>query len=160
MHSPSLFGGSRIKICWWSHLVRLGRILNNLRRSIQTNFSATFKPSISVSGSQVELNINGVLGATVHGRGFTPNTELKGSIYMKPNISLVPNYYLIATVGESIVFLFRARDPSGPIIGGATFTNPFKADIDWHGNLDWKNLVPPPSGVNGTELVGPGIPPA
>jgi hypothetical protein len=127
--------------------------LNNPRSAIETNFYATFKPGLSVSGSQVELNINGIWGATVHGRGFTPNTELKGTIRIQPNITEVPNTYLIARVGNDIIFLFRSRAPGEPIIGGATFPYPFKSDIDWRGNLDWKPLVALPHKVNEPELV-------
>src|SRR5258708_3131428 len=70
--------------------------VNNLHRAVETNFYATFKPSLSVSESQVELNINGIWAATVRGRGFIPNTELKGKIRIQSNITKVPNSYLIA----------------------------------------------------------------
>lgn len=123
--------------------------LNNLQSPIETTFYATFKPSVSVSESQVELNINGVWGATVHARGFTPKTELKGKIRMQPNITEQPNSYLIARVGDLLVFLFLSRGSGGPALGGATFAYPFTNDIDWHGNLDWKPLVPIPSKMDG-----------
>jgi hypothetical protein len=127
---------------------------NILRSDVETNFYATFKPSISVSSSQVQLNINGIWAAAVGGFGFTPDTELKGKIHIQPNITEIPNSYLIATVGSVIIFVFRARSPDGPIVGGATFPNPFKTNIDWRGNLEWKPLVPIPPKVGGPELVG------
>jgi len=123
--------------------------LNNLQSPIETNFYATFKPGPSVSGSHVELNINGIWGATVNARGFTPPTELKGKIRIQTNITEVPNSYLIARVGDDIVFLFRSREGGEPIIGGATFPYPFKNDIDWRGNLEWKPLVPIPPKMDG-----------
>ena len=87
-------GGSakEMRGCGGFQVAPLGHILSDLREPIQTNLSATFKPNFSVSGSQVELNVNGVLGATVHGRGFTPNTEPNGKIYMKLNIGLVREF--------------------------------------------------------------------
>ena len=118
--------------------------LNNLRSAVETNFYATFKPSLSVSESQVELNINGIWGVTVRGRGFTPNKELKGTIRIQPNITKMPNSYVIARVGNDMVFIFRSREAGQPIIGGATFPYPFVNDIDWRGNLEWKPLVPIP----------------
>jgi hypothetical protein len=123
--------------------------LNSLRSAIETNFYATFKPSPSVSGSEVELNINGIWGATVRARGFTPHTELKGKIRIQTDITKVPNSYLIARVGNDLVFLFRSREAGEPIIGGATFPYPFKNDIDWRGNLEWKALVPIPPKMDG-----------
>ena len=74
---------------------------------------------------------------------------------MQSNIAEMPNSYMIATVGNVIVFLFRARGPSGPIVGGATFPNPFENNIDWHGTLEWKHLHPIPPKVNGIELFVP-----
>lgn len=133
--------------------------MNKPRSPTETNFYATFKPSLSVSESQVQLNINGVYGATAHGWGFTPDTELKGIIYVKPDIADVPNYYTIVTFGSTLIFLFRANDRTGPIIGGASFPNPFKTDIDWDGNLKWEHLVPTLSKANGTDLVAPNATP-
>jgi hypothetical protein len=118
--------------------------LNNLRSPIETNFYATFKPGLSVSESEVELNINGIWGATVSGPGFTPNTALKGKIRIQPNIAEVPNFYLITRVINDIIFLFRSRSASGPILGGTAFPYPFEDDIDWTGDLEWKPLVPIP----------------
>jgi len=94
------------------------------------------------------------LGATVHGRGFTPDTSLKGLINIKSDIADVPNFYTVATFGETLIFLFRAVNCNGPIVGGATFVNPFKNhDIDWHGELKWEHLVPIHSKAIGTELL-------
>lgn len=126
--------------------------LNNLRSAIETNFSATFGPSPSVSESQVELIINGIWGATVRGRGFTPNLELKGKIRIQTNITEVPNSFLIARVGNDIIFLFRSREAGEPIVGGATFPYPFENDIDWRGGLEWKPLVPIPPKMDGPAL--------
>ena len=118
--------------------------LNNIRSPVETNFYATFKPSVSVSESQVELNINGIWAATVRGPGFTPSMKLKGTIRIQPNITKVPNSYVIARVGNDLVFIFRSLQAGEPIIGGATFPYPFVNDIDWRGKLEWKPLVPIP----------------
>lgn len=126
--------------------------LNNLHSPVETNFYATFKPSVSVSESQVELNINGIWAATVRGRGFTPNTELKGTIRIQPNITKVPNSYLITRVGNDIIFLFRSLEAGEPILGGATFPYPFTNDIDWHGSLEWKPLVPIHRKIDGSTV--------
>ena len=128
--------------------------LNNLHSAAETNFSATFKPGTKASdSSHVELIIHGIGTTIVRGPGLYPNTVFKGKIRIESYIAKVPNSYLIARVGNDLIFLFRAGS-TNEIIGGATFPYPnvFGNDIDWYGNVSWKPLVPITPKLDGSTL--------
>ena len=113
--------------------------LNNLHSATEATFSATFKPDPTKGDSQIELIITGIGAATVFGQGLYPDVTLQGKIRIEPNIAKQRIAYLIARVGNDIIFLFRSGS-AAKIVGGATFSYPKKFSnemIDWSGNFNW-----------------------
>ena len=115
--------------------------LNNIRSPTVLDFTVTFRPIAKTSGSQAQLNINDEWFATVNGPGSTPDMMSKGTIRMQSDMTSVPNSYEITRAGNDLVFIFRSTGSGTPVLGSAALNYPFAFDIDWRGQLQWKQIT-------------------